>query len=118
MRVKKVGKYTVSVFNPVGYNCLNPNTEHWGSPKRTPFLLALSNDDGRSFSTRGKTPALSVMREFAKCLYYIEDDYKDSYCYPAIIETKDGFLISYYHSNGTPVCLNSMKIVKVRYDEL
>jgi hypothetical protein len=118
MRVKKVGEYTVAAFNPFGFNCINPNTEEWGSPKRTPLLLAVSKDDGRSFDTTGKTPANGVMKSFMENLYYIEDDRSDSYCYPAIIGTKDGLLVSYYHSNGTGICLNSMKIVKIKFDEL
>ena len=118
MRVKKVGKYTVAVFNPFGYNCLNPNCEAWGSPKRTPFLCAVSEDDGRCFDTTGITPANGVMKSFIEKLFYIEDDTSESYCYPAIISTKDGFLVSYYHSNGTGICLNSLKVVKVSFDEL
>ena len=102
----------------MGYNCINPNSEAWGSPKRTPFLLAVSEDDGRSFDTTGITPANGNMNAFLESLYYIEDDLSDSYCYPAIIATKDGFLVSYYHSNGTGVCLNSMKIVKISYGEI
>ena len=119
MRVKRVGERTLAVFNPCGYNCINPNTDKWGRPMRTPLLLAVSDDDGHSFDTTDKTPAHGAMKNFVKNnLYYIEDDLNDTYCYPAIIDTNDGFLISYYHSNGTPICINSMKIVKVRYDEL
>ena len=33
------------------------------------------------------------------------------------VETADGFLVSYYHSNGTPVCLNSTKVIKILFDE-
>ena len=36
----------------------------------------------------------------------------------AIQQVEDGFLVHYYHSNGTPICLNSGKIIKVLYDEL
>lgn len=118
MRVKKVGKYVASVFNPMGYNCLNSGTENWGSPKRTPLMCAISHDDGRSFDTTGKTPANGVMKGFAENLYYIEDSREDSYCYPAIIEVDDGFLVTYYHSNGTGICLNSTKVVKIRFSEL
>lgn len=118
MRVKNVGKYTVAVFNPCGFSYMNMSAENWGSPKRTPFLCAVSDDDGRSFDTTGKTFANGGTRAFMESLYYIEDDLGDSYCYPAIIATRDGFLVSYYHSNGTDICLNSMKIVKVLYSEL
>ena len=33
-------------------------------------------------------------------------------------ETEDGFLVAYYHSNGTGVCLNSTKITKITYNEI
>lgn len=118
MRVKRVGKYVVAVFNPFGYSCANDAAEIWGSPKRTPLICAVSEDDGRSFDTTNKAPVNRQMKHFAENAYYIEDDINDSYCYPAIIEVNDGFLISYYHSNGTGVCLNSLKIVKIYYDEI
>lgn len=118
MRVKKLGEHTVAVFNPIGFNCLSPAQEKWGTPKRTPFVLAVSKDDGRSFSTAVRTPDRTAMWKFCENLYYIEDDRKESYCYPAIIGVKDGLLVSYYHSNGSVVCLNSMKIVKIGFDEL
>ena len=60
----------------------------------------------------------AIFPDFSKNLYYLEDDLNESYCYPAIISVNDGLLVSYYHSNGTPVYLNSMKIVKIRYDEI
>ena len=50
--------------------------------------------------------------------YLLEDDTTNSYCYPTIIEVDDGFLVAYYHSNGTNMCLNSTKITKVRFEEL
>jgi len=118
MRVKRVGRFTVAVFNPLGYSCVKASLEAWGSPRRTPLVCAVSENDGLSFDTTGKTPANREMRHFAKSTYYIEDGENDSYCYPAIIETKDGFLVSYYHSAGMPYCLNCMKMVKVRFDEL
>ena len=118
MRVKRVGPYAAAVFNPLAFNCLRQNTEAWSSPKRTPIVCALSADDGHSFADAGITSVNGGLRKFAENCYLLETDYSDSYCYPSIQETKDGFLVSYYHSNGTPACLNSSKIVKVRFAEL
>lgn len=117
MRVTKAGKYAVAVFNPIGYNCIISETESWKSPKRTPLVCAVSEDDAKSFDSTsggGKTGA----EAFKKSVYYIEDDRKNSYCYPAIIGLDDGFLIAYYHSGGTDRCLSCNKIVKVLYDEI
>ena len=51
-------------------------------------------------------------------MFYIEDDLDNGYCYPAIFEGENSFLVAYYHSNNTDVCLNSTKIIKVMYDEI
>ncbi len=118
MRVKKVGKYTVAVFNPLAYNCLRTDFSKRGNTKRTPFVCAVSTDDGHSFDTTGKPPVGGALAYFAESAYLLEDDYRDSYCYPAIIETRDGFLVSYYHSNGGTYTLCSTKITKVRFEEI
>ena len=55
---------------------------------------------------------------FAADCYLLEDDITNSYCYPALLEVEDGFLVSYYHSNNTNVCLNSTKITKVYFNEI
>lgn len=100
MLIKDVGQYTVAVFNPTPEYTLRQNKEKsWG---RTPYVCAVSTDKGESFNS----------------VYYIEDDPDNGYCYPAIIECEGGFLLAYYHSNGSGVCLNSAKIVKIMYDEL
>lgn len=119
MRVKKVGDYVAAVYNPVAFNCLREDAEVWGSPKRTPFVVSLSKDDAKDFDARRTTIVNgSLNKEFIKNTYLLEDDLSNSYCYPSICETKDGFLVSYYHSNGTEICLNSTKIVKVYYSEI
>ena len=100
MLVKDCGKYTVAVFNPVPEHVLRKDSEPWG---RTPYVLALSTDRGRTFEKEN--------------LFYVEDDLDNGYCYPAIFEGKDYFLLAYYHSNGTDVCLNSTKMIKVMFDE-
>lgn len=118
MLVKQMGKYTVSVFNPVGYNCIREDTEVWGSPKRTPYVCAVSRDGGLSFTDMSVTPRDGGFRPFVENCFLLEDDTSNSYCYPAIIEVEGGFLVAYYHSNNTPVCLNCTKITKVSFDEL
>ena len=50
--------------------------------------------------------------------YLMEDDVNDDYCYPAVLEGDDYFLAAYYHSNGTNVALNSLKVTKVLYSEI
>lgn len=118
MLVKQVGNYTLSVFNPLGYNCLREDTEVWGSPKRTPYVCAVSTDGGLSFVDMSITPMNGGFKPFVNNCYLLEDDTTNSYCYPAIIEVEDGFLVAYYHSGNTDVCLNCTKIIKVRFDEI
>lgn len=101
MLVKDCGPYTVAVFNPVPEHVLRPDSEPWG---RTPFVIAVSTDRGATFNKEK--------------LFYLEDDLNNGYCYPAIFEGDNYFLVAYYHSNNTDVCLNSTKILKVMYDEI
>lgn len=100
MLIKDVGKYTVSVFNPVPEHLLRPECEPWG---RTPYVVAVSTDKGTTFEKEN--------------VYYIEDDLDNGYCYPAVIEVNGGFLVAYYHSGNTDVCLNSTKVVKIMFEE-
>lgn len=101
MHVKDCGELTVAVFNPVPEYLLREESEPWG---RTPYVIAVSTDGGLSFSKEN--------------VFYIEDDLTNGYCYPAIIGCSDGFLVAYYHSNGSGIPLNSTKIVKINYDEI
>lgn len=101
MLVKDCGKYTVAVFNPEPEHLLRDESEPWG---RTPYVIAVSTDRAKTFKKEN--------------VFYLEDDRKNGYCYPAIIETADGFLVAYYHSNGTGICLNSTKMIKITFDEL
>ncbi len=117
MQVKKVGEYTVAVFNPIAYNCLGEGREVWKSPKRTPYVCAVSRDGGLSFVDMKNTFANGGFDGFIENCYLLEDDRSNSYCYPAILGVDDGFLVAYYHSNNTDVCLNSTKVIKVRFDE-
>jgi hypothetical protein len=118
MRVKKVGKYVAAVFNPIPYNCTSDSLEVWKSQKRTPLVCALCKNDARSFAMNNETLANGELDGFKQSTYFLEDDKSNSYCYPAILEVADGFLVAYYHSNGTPVCLNSCKITKVYFYEI
>lgn len=99
MLVKTVGRYTVAVFNPVPAHAYNPAP--FGMD-RTPLMLSVSEDGGETFVRS----------------YLLEDDPKNCYCYPAIIEAEGGFLVSYYHSNNTQQFLNCTKIVKVAFEEI
>lgn len=118
MLVKQVGNYTVAVYNPLSYHCLRQDREVWGSPKRTPYVCAVSTDGGLSFVDMTQTFRDGGFDDFIRNCYLLEDDTTNSYSYPTIIEVDDGFLVAYYHSNGTSVCLNSTKITKVRFKEL
>ena len=99
MLVKDAGSYTLAVFNPIPRYQGRPASEPWG---RTPLVCAVSRDRGRTFPQ----------------IFYIEDDLSNGYCYPALLETHDGFLLAYYHSNNTGICLNSCRITKVSFSEL
>ena len=48
---------------------------------------------------------------------FLENDEKNTYCYPSIIAVNGGFLVAYYHSEGDPFPLRATKIVKVSFDE-
>ena len=95
---------TVAVFNPIARPsaCLMFQGSHWNILGRTPYVCAVSEDDDRTYTK----------------FFYIEDDITNDYCYPAIIDGKDYFLVAYYHSNNTGIPLNSLKITKVMYSEL
>ena len=118
MLIKHVGDVTVAIFNPVSFSCVNDRREVWGSPKRTPFVLSVSRDGGLSLSDMSYTWRDGGYDDFVKNTYLLEDDPSNSYCYPAVIEVEGGFLVAYYHSNGSDVCLNATKIIRVGYDEI
>lgn len=101
MIVKDCGKLTVAVFNPIPEHALRDESEPWG---RTPYVLAVSNDRGITF-TKDK-------------VFYLEDDLKNGYCYPAIFEGDNYLLVAYYHSNGSDNCLNCTRILKIKYEEI
>lgn len=105
MLIKKIGERRMAaVFNPVARPaaCLMEQEERWKILGRTPLLCAVSEDDDNTYTK----------------FFYIEDDITNDYCYPAIIEGKDYFLIAYYHSGNTGIPLSNLKITKVMYSEL
>lgn len=114
MLVKRVGELALAIFNPFGYNPMRSKTELWHAPKRTPYVCAVSRDGGRSF-VEG---TVGDFRDFSASCYLLEDDENNSYCYPAVIAVEGGFLVAYYHSAGTEICLNCNRITKVSYEEL
>ena len=118
MRVKKLDGVAVAVFNPDPFRCTTENTELWGSPKRTPLVISFSKKDGQDFHDRGRAIPDSSFDEFVKNTYYLENDPNNSFCYPAVLQTRDGFLVSYYYSNGSHICLNATKITKIYNEEL
>lgn len=118
MRVKKFSETSVAVFNPIPFYCISTETEVWSSPKRTPIVCAVTRGDTQAFSKRGVSFVNGGMKEFCRNVYLLEDDYSNSYCYPSLLETSDGFLVSYYHSDNTPYCLKASKIVKVLWSEI
>lgn len=118
MRVKKTGELVTAVFNPMGYSCTNPNTELWGSPKRTPLVCTVTDEDGKPMHKPAQSFANGAFKYLQERTYLIEPEGIDSACYPAILGVKDGFLVSYYHSGGTEMCLHDTKIVKVYDSEL
>ena len=118
MLVKRLSRATVAIFNPCGFQCTEARFEDWGAPRRTPFVCAVTSGDGSAFDTTGVTSFRGAFRPFINSCYLLESDTTESYCYPASIEVKDGFLVAYYHSNGSGICLSSGKIKKIRYDEV
>ena len=105
MLVKKVmGKYTLAIFNPIS---LYTGRNIGNLRGRAPFLMAVSETDGIGHDANA----------FLK-LYYLEDDMDNDYCYPAVIDGEDYFLVAYYHSNGREKPLNNLKITKVSKDEI
>ena len=99
--MKRAGKYTIAVFNPIPNYTTRPNADGntWG---RTPLVCAVSENDGVTFDR----------------IYAVEDDPNNGFCYPAIIDGEDYFLVSYYHSNNNESPLTCCKMIKIMFDEI
>lgn len=118
MRVARLGSLVAAIYNPIGYNCLFPETESWGSPKRTPIVITFSQKDGRDLNDSAASCVNGGFLDVAKNTYLLEDDRSNSYCYPTALAVKDGILVSYYHSDGSGECLHACKMIKIAYDEI
>ena len=118
MAVKRVGKCTVAAFNPVPLSCVRELRERWGSGKRTPLICAISTEDAADFKNTGATLEYRNMDTYFSHCFALETDPKNSFCYPAIMETKDGFLVAYYNSDNLIIPLNAGTIRKVLYSEI
>ena len=118
MRIKKIKDLTVAIFNPTGCTCTRDDYSVRGSIRRTPFVCAVSRDDGMSFNDLSGFEKGKKMMKFRGSAFLLESSLDDTYCYPSIIETKDGFLVAYYHSGGGTYTLASTKISKVYFDEI
>lgn len=101
LNIRRAAALTCAVFNPTPAY-LGRSAEEMAVWGRTPLVIAVSEDDGASFTR----------------IYAIEDDPKKGYCYPAIFDGGDYILVGYYHSDGTNVPLNANVITKISKDEL
>ena len=106
MLVKDAGPFTLAVFNPKPRYFGRKDLETAENDKdlwaRTPLVCLVSLDRGATFPEG----------------FLLEGDPENAYCYPALLPVSDGFLVSYYHSNGSGRCLTSTVIRKVLYSEL
>ena len=104
MMMKRVGEYTVAIFNPIPRFAVRNDITSYGGKTwgRTPLVCAVSDNDGKEFDR----------------IYYLETDPENSYCYPAVFDGGDYMLVSYYHSDYQNVPLRSTKIIKIDYREL
>ena len=118
MRIKKIHGLTLAIFNPIGCNCMRDDYTVRGSIRRTPLVCAVSKDDGRSFNDFSGFDKGHKMIKFRENAFLLEDSLDDTYCYPALLETNDGFVVAYYHSNGGTYTLSAAKLAKVYLDEL
>lgn len=94
----------LAVWNPLPCYNGRTGTTVSGFGGRTPYVAAVSGDEGKTWS-----------REF-----YLEDGSEDAgYCYCAIHPQKDSVLLAYCAGNSADGgCLNRLRIRKVLLDEL
>lgn len=112
MRVTAAGTYTVAVLNPVGRQLFSRSTLSWGGGRRTPLAAVLSKDGGMSLAVGPDRFNWSAMNDFTAHCVLLEDDPDMNYCYPAIIGTADGFLVTYYCGDNHRILRNS-RVMKV-----
>ena len=114
MLIDRVKDIMVAVYNPQPFSPINLKAKNSGWPRRTPLLCAISKDGGKSFENTNQVFAPNFVND---CVL-IEDDPEETYCYPAVIETADGFLVAYYHSYGSTDNLNVTKFTKICWSEI
>ena len=114
MLIAKANENLLAIYNPQPYSPINLTEKSIGWPRRSPLLCAISKDGGKSFENTNQVFAPNFVND---CVF-IEDDLNESYCYPALIEVDGGFLVAYYHTNGSNYCLNCCKISKVFWEEI
>lgn len=118
MRVMELGDKVIAVFNPVGHSLCAAHNTPWGSPQRSPIVLAVSGDKGRSFAKPAKEFSWRSFKEHTRSCFLIEDDPADSYCYPAMIRVDGGYLVTYYCDEGSNRVLNVSHVIKITDDEI
>ncbi|MGI6743502.1 MAG: sialidase family protein [Eubacteriales bacterium] len=99
MLVRKIDDLVLAIFNPIPNYTTRKTTRFAG---RTPFVMAISRDDGNSFGD----------------IYILEDDPDLGYCYPSIFDGGDYILVAYYVLEGKDRNLDSNKIIKIQKSEL
>ena len=118
MRVERFGDKTIAGFNPLAHSQAAAYRLHWGAPQRSPLVLALSISDGSDFARPVSDFSYNAFNDFCQRCFALEDDPADSFCYPAMIRTKDGFLVTYYCDGGSHRVLNYSHILKISDEEM
>ena len=118
MRICRAGERVLAVFNPRTHNPAGGPQTPWGSPARTPLMMAVSRDGGASFVCRAKDFNFRAFKAFSANCRMLENDPCDSYCYPAMIDTIDGCLVTYYCDQGSGRVLNVSRVLKLTNAEL
>ena len=104
---------TVAVWNPIPAMPAPYLKEmHVGwSKSRTPLACAILSGKGEGFLSTN-------IYEVPAKIFLLEDDFNETYCYPAVFAEKDYFLCAYYHSFGTGKPLSACVIKKVLFSEI
>ena len=118
MRAMRLENKTLAVFNPLAHSQASAYRLHYGSPQRSPLILAVSQNGGLDFASPAAAFTYDAFNSFCARCYLLEDDPADSFCYPAMLRVKDGCLISYYCDGGSHRVLNYSHIRKIADEEI
>jgi len=118
MRVEQTVHGTVIVFNPRVRNAVNEDYLPWGSLLRTPLVCAVYPAGDEGYAAPASEFTWKSFEEFRNHCVILEDDPNGSFCYPAVTETSDGWLIAYYAGGSIRQMLNYTKIIKIIRSEL